>query len=339
MATAPLALIDAGVERLLLEAATAAPSVHNSQPWQFVVTARRIEVYADVTRQLRFADPTGRSVLISCGAALFNLRVAADHLDFHPRVRLLPSSSDSTLVATVDVDHRHARPARLLDELYPAVSNRRTNRFPFRNRQIPRSVVARLSEAVAMEHGVLRAYDDPADVRRLVGRLREADREGRAEPAFAEERLAWIGGGRHGDGVPAAALGPRPADPWTPFRDLAVSPDVRETARFESTPTIAVLSTVSNTRVDWVRAGQALQRGLLVLTHAGLSASFMNQPLEHDDLRRLLRSAETGFGHTQMILRIGYGVPVPRTPRRPLSEVLRPPQEADEGRRLSRPDK
>jgi hypothetical protein len=47
----------------------------------------------------------------------------------------------------------------------------------------------------------------------------------------------------------------------------------------------------------------------------------MNQPVELPDLRWLLRSPLTGVGLAQMLLRIGYGPPVPPTPRRPVSEV------------------
>jgi hypothetical protein len=49
----------------------------------------------------------------------------------------------------------------------------------------------------------------------------------------------------------------------------------------------------------------------------------MNQPLEHEVLRGLVRSPETGVGHSHMIIRIGYGDPVPPTPRRLLSSVRR----------------
>jgi hypothetical protein len=91
---------------------------------------------------------------------------------------------------------------------------------------------------------------------------------------------------------------------------------------FETAPTIAVLSTIADQRADWVRAGLALERALLVLTRAGVSASFMNQPVELPDLRWLLRSPLTGLGQAQMLLRIGYGPPVPPTPRRPLDEVV-----------------
>ena len=321
----PPALLDDDVATAMIEAATAAPSVHNSQPWQFAVGHRHIDLFADPDRHLRVADGSGRSLLISCGAALFNLRVAADHLGFHPRVRILPTVDDPTHVARVEVDHRHSS-GGLLDELYPAVWSRRTNRFPFWERQVPRSVLGRLHDAVAVENAVLRIVDEPAEVARLVSLLHDADRadfdEARAE------RARWVDTGSPVDGVPRSALGPRPADRGTPFRDLAAmaapgAPAERPLARFESAPTMAILSTLRDAPADWVRAGQALERALLVATAEGVSASFMNQPLEHHDLRWQVRSPLTGIGTTQMILRLGYGIPVPATPRRPVSEVLR----------------
>ena len=56
--------------------ATLAPSVHNTQPWRFVLTQGNLEIHANWTRKLRVLDPTGRQLLISCGCALFNARVA-----------------------------------------------------------------------------------------------------------------------------------------------------------------------------------------------------------------------------------------------------------------------
>jgi hypothetical protein len=139
--------------------------------------------------------------------------------------------------------------------------------------------------------------------------------------------------GRHGWGTTGTGTVSRP-----PRWDRA-HPEVRQSAAFENTPTVALLSTVFDTPLDWVRAGQALERALLVLTNAGLSASFVNQPLEQaglfasfmkmnqppdkEDLCRLVRSSETGLGRTHMILRLGYGTPLAPTPRRPVSAVLR----------------
>ena len=331
-------LLDEDVATALVEAASAAPSVHNSQPWIFTVGERTVDVHADPARHLAVSDGSGRSLLISCGAALFNLRVAADHLGFHPRVRILPTKDDPTHVARLEVDHRHGSPG-FLEDLFPAVWSRRTNRFPFWNRRIPRSVLSRLQDAVSLENSLLRIVDQPAEIERIVALLHDAERADL--PEAKQERAAWVGREGAPDGIPSHALGPRPRDRSTPFRDLRVvtpgpaaappspppggtAPDVEQrTAPFEATPTVAILSTLKDTPADWVRAGQALERSLLVATAEGLSASFMNQPLEHHDLRWQVRSPLTGVGVTQMIMRIGYGVPVPATPRRPVSEVLR----------------
>lgn len=324
-ATAKTAVIDEATRDLLIGAAVAAPSVHNSQPWLFRVGPQRIDVFADPSRQLVAADGVGRSLLISCGAALLNLRVAAAQVGFHPRVRLLPSREDRTHVAAVDLDHRHMRPGPLA-QLYPFITARRTNRYPFLPRRIPSSVLSRLAEAVSLENAVLRVYDDPTEVGRIVDLLHDAECEEFFVPAITSERETWVGSTREGEGIPVQSLGPRPIEPRAAFRDLGSRhhDDGRALATFEPTPTVAVLSTFTDTPIDWVRAGQALERILLVATEAGLSASFMNQPLEHSGLRWLVRSPLTGHGQTQMILRLGYAeVTVPPTPRRPLVDVLR----------------
>ena len=313
-------------EELLLRAAVAAPSFHNTQPWQFAVASDRVEVYADPSRQLRHADPSGRSLLISVGAAVFNLRVAGEHLGFQPTVRLarevqLPGPAP-VLVATVDLGRRTG--AGELAPLFPAVAARRTNRLPFDELPVALEILANLVDAAESEGAVLSVHDDPEQVGRIVGLLRSAEIEERTDVARPGERAAWVGGpGRH-EGVPVASLGPLPDDPEAAFRDLGAGIDVpRATAAFERAPMLAVLATFRDGAMDWVEAGQALQRVLLVATAAGVAASFMNQPLEDDELRTLVLNPEAGAGHPQMILRLGYGDPVPATPRRPVSAVRR----------------
>jgi hypothetical protein len=154
--------------------------------------------------------------------------------------------------------------------------------------------------------------------------LHSADLSEQADTARTAERQAWIGGPHRDDGIPISALGPLPTGPRTAFRDLGRAVAVgRDHAAFESAPTLAVLSTGHDKPADWVRAGQALQRLLLEATRAGVSASFLNQPLEQEDLRWQVRSPLTG-GHLQIIMRLGYGPPAPATPRRPPEHVLAP---------------
>src|SRR6266498_681514 len=75
----------------LVATAGRAPSVHNTQPWWFRVAGTSIELHADPRRRLPFADPDGREMLISCGAALFGLRLAVRELGHRAPMQVLPN--------------------------------------------------------------------------------------------------------------------------------------------------------------------------------------------------------------------------------------------------------
>ena len=66
----------AGVALHVVGEAVWAPSVHNTQPWWFSAGPAGLSLHADPARQLAVADPAGREMLISCGAALFTARLA-----------------------------------------------------------------------------------------------------------------------------------------------------------------------------------------------------------------------------------------------------------------------
>ena len=84
-----------------------------------------------------------------------------------------------------------------------------------------------------------------------------------------------------------------------------------------------MFSTRRDGKEDWVAAGEALQRVLLRATAAGLTASYLNQAIEVPGLRARLRDAIGEAGLPQVMIRLGYGLETPPTPRRELEEVLR----------------
>jgi len=83
-----------------------------------------------------------------------------------------------------------------------------------------------------------------------------------------------------------------------------------------------VLTTAAAGRADWLRAGQALERLLLLATQHGVVAGPLHEAL---DIRTRPAGQGPGPGgqHPQLTLRMGYGRAGPATPRRPVSEVLR----------------
>ncbi|WP_327002182.1 hypothetical protein OHA72_44745 [Dactylosporangium sp. NBC_01737] len=114
-----------------LGAAVAAPSIHNTQPWRFGVHDGSIDVRVDPARRLRVIDRDHRSMLLSVGAAVFNLRLAMA-LDGRLPV-LRPFPADGLTVARVEPG-RPGRPGPGLRALGTALFRRHTNRGPYARR-------------------------------------------------------------------------------------------------------------------------------------------------------------------------------------------------------------
>jgi len=313
----------------LVRAAVAAPSMHNTQPWRFRVrdAHQMIELYADPARTLPSGDPYGRAAHIACGAALFNLRLAAAVAGLEPDIRLLPDPGQPLLLAEIRLGGRHRVTTSWERELHTAIPRRQTNREPFSSRAVPPGVRADLAEAASLEGAILHFLDHD-EAARVLHLAADAERALLADPAYRAELAAWAGGQRDRDGIPDSALGPTDPENLTPVRDFTPGGHPRPVryAWFEEHPQLAVLSIRSGDERDLLRAGQALQRVLLTGTSRGISASPLTQPLETADAWQV-RDPRSGPEQPQMILRIGYGLPIsPGAPRRPLDDVLDWPQ-------------
>lgn len=109
------AAIRTSAERLVV-AATMGPTIHDVHAWRFKVVPGLIEVHADPDRFRPMHDPAGRSLHLSSGAALVNLRLAAAQLGYEAVVRLLPDAGRPAVLASVRLAGRHrvTREERLL---------------------------------------------------------------------------------------------------------------------------------------------------------------------------------------------------------------------------------
>ncbi|HZO69122.1 MAG TPA: hypothetical protein VFB74_29380 [Kribbellaceae bacterium] len=309
---------------ILLGAATAAPSMHNTQPWRFEVNGHVIDVFLDGARVLPAEDASGRAMRIAAGAAVLNVRVAAAHLGYDSWFGLAPCPEEPDLMARIVLEPSEAvDPA--LRALYREVSRRHTDRRPAPPVGIPDGIRVAVLRAACAENAEL-TWLPQAAVTETLELVREAEVRGLVDWNRAAERRRWVGGSRTEDGIPAAALGPRSTAYPAVVRDLGVSPldRLRPVARFEKQPALAVLSSAGDTDVDQLVAGMALQRVLLTATRHGLSASFLNQPLEYDDLRVRVQKVTGNPGHAHMLIRFLPRVMGEHAPRRPVASYLRP---------------
>ncbi len=313
--------------RFLLQWAVLAPSRHNAQPWRFEIEGDEVRVHADERRRLQAADPDGRQLLMSCGAAVVNLRLAARHFGRATSAEIVPGYRHDGLVARVRLEELAASTPDA-EEMFRAMPRRRTNRLPLDGREPPDGLVTALLREARREGVWLSPVEEPE--RRAVAELiAEGDRAQWSSARFRAELAAWTrpNASARRDGMPGYALGM--SDAAARLRPLLVR--VSNPARAEAerdrrkalvSKALLVLSTPRDGKAEWVAAGEGLQRVLLRATAAGLHASYFTQPIEDPDLRRRLAAITGGPGAPQLMLRLGYGLEVRPTPRRPVSEML-----------------
>ena len=319
------------IAQFVAAAAVQAPSLHNTQPWRFYHGDREFSIAANNERQLRIADPLGREMMISCGAALFNVRVAVRCLNFVPKVRVLPEPDLPNLVAGVTWD-QHVPSREQERELFAQIAKRRTHRGGFDAARLPASLLAALRDEAATEQATLTLLaDDPLRTSAIAAVVEAGDCALRLDTARAKEEASWAPGpaSHRLDGVPPTAYPavPERPDPFFRSRDYAHGhgwglPPKQEDRAVRSAGVVGVLSTAADRPADWIRAGQALQRVLLVASSWHVSAAMHSQPLEIPLLREFMRTCLCDGGCPQMVLRFGTTDERAVSMRHPVSDVL-----------------
>ncbi len=309
----------------LISMAARAPSVHNTQPWRFKVSQQVIELYADTGRKLQ-ADPLGREMLISCGAAVFGLRLGVRSLGYLPVVELLPDPARLRLLARVRPGRAAAMTAAER-KMLEAVPHRHTHRGPFEPDPLPSRLLAGLQHD-AIAEGATLALTDQHMYAKLVAIASPASRARDRHQENRDEVRRWTreASDPARDGVPARAFaGPAGAAGRLRQRDFDLGRGFgRLTEGGSSPPVTAVLLTSGDGRMDWVRAGQALHRLLLHAASQWVFAALYTQPLEAAATRELIRTGLALPAWPQVLLQLGVARTSQATARRPAEELLEP---------------
>lgn len=314
--------------RHLLHYAVVAPSGHNTQPWLFRVVGDGVELFADHARRLPIVDPADRELTISCGAALYQLRLAIRHFGFTDVLELFPDPGRPRFLARVSLGAPRSPDAEG-ERLFHAIPKRRSNRSAFSDRPVPPRLVTAMRTSAAGEHVEFHEVAGEED-RNAVGDLvAEGDRLQFADKSFRRELASWIrpNFSRRRDGIPGGALGMgtlmSSVAPWF-IRAFDVGSRQADAHRKLAlgSPLLAVLSTSADTPDAWLATGQALSQVLLRAYADGVAVSFLNPPIEVPELRPRLRDVLGLEGYPQLLLRLGYGPDTKPTPRRRVSEVV-----------------
>jgi nitroreductase len=308
------------------EVAGYAPSVHNTQPWRWRVNDDRMDLFADRDRQLTVADPQGRLLTISCGAALHHAMVALAAEGWQAKVLRLDGPdrlAQITLGPRLDVSPEAMRHLQ-------AVRVRYTDRRPVGDTPITTEVVDVLRREAAA-YGIDIHLLTSDQVIELGAASARADRIELLDPQQRQELTYWIGGDRsEGTGIPDSALPEETAGGPVPGRDfvragtlLSGEGSDHDTDRAAS---YAVLFGLGDEPLDWLRAGEALSACWLAATEQGVSVLPLSAVIEVPATREVLRRLLSGIGYPYLVLRLGIAQAdrpgPPHTPRLPAKQLI-----------------
>jgi nitroreductase len=307
-----------------------APSIHNTQPWRWVYRAGVLELYADRSRQLPALDPDGRSMLLSCGAALELARLGFAAAGRRTEVDRLPDRDRPDLLARIRPVARVAVDDSVVERA-EAAERRRTERRPFLVDPVPadavRSLLAVVTDAGVYAYAVERA-DEKLD---LAVVFSWADGVEMADPAYRAELAHWTRAADAPDGVPAAAVphvpaaAPRHTDVTLRDFEAGITGGEELTEVVDERPVYLVVFSTADDRAARLRAGEAYARISVEAERQGLASSAMTQAVDLPAVRERFRTLMNWADHPQMVLRVGHPQPGPApapTGRRPLTDVL-----------------
>ncbi len=304
-----------------------APSLHNSQPWRWIVGEGVVDLFVDHERILRSADRSGREALISCGAALGHFRIAMAAAGWKADVAAFPNPNERDHLASLDFS-----PAEYVTaverERAEAILKRRTDRLPFYAPSHWEVIEPWLRNAV--DHVTVSLDLLPEDGRpalAVASGLTESVR--RCDEYYDDEMRWWTDPSRGYQGVPPSALvsdAERERVGFNRTFPATQCGDRRADIRTDEAK-VLVLSTPEYTRADALHCGEALSGVLTECTMAGLATCTLSHITELPKSRAVIQELTGNRAFPQLLVRVGNApvaedIPAP-TPRLPLSAVMR----------------
>ena len=304
----------------LIRFAALAANGHNTQPWRFTSTPKRIGIQPDFSRRTPVVDSDDHHLFASLGCAAENLSLACAARGMPGELSFV-ADGDGAVV----FDHTESQASE--SPVFRAIPRRQSTRAEFDGSRVSGADLDALSKAATVPGVNVVLITE----RSTLGQLRDLVIEGNtaqmADAAFVRELKDWLRfNPRHalaaGDGLFSASSGNPTLPSWLGSRafDLAFKADAenRKYARqIDTSAGVAVFIAAKADREHWVLAGRSCQRFALQATALGLKHSFANQPVEVARLREPLAALVGAPGRRpDLVMRFGRGPELPFSPRR-----------------------
>lgn len=108
-----------------MEAGISAPSGENCQPWRFMLDGNTICLYNDPNSDTSLYNHNQRGSLVSHGAAIENMIIAARTFGYEATIKLLPNGETDNLIAKISLQKNSPTKHALYDSIFKRATNRK----------------------------------------------------------------------------------------------------------------------------------------------------------------------------------------------------------------------
>ena len=311
----------------MIEAATKAPSGHNTQPWLFRLNEDSIDVIPNMEYRLPIVDRSNRELFMSIGAAIENLCIKASQKGYSASVTI----DELTKISTINLIKTELQKDTLVDQIV----KRQTNRKIYNSKVISSDVVNTLNNihTNADVNRYIVPKEDPffEIMKRYVSLGNELQLN---DEKFRDELLRYIRLNKqevkdNPTGLSYKVMGAPSLPIWIskPIIKSFLKPHKQNKSdmkKIDSSSHLVLFTTKNNTLNEWIDLGRDLQRFLLTTTSLGIANAYMNQPLEINELAAQIRRKypEIRDEYPTLLLRIGYAKSAPFSPRKDINDVI-----------------
>jgi len=318
------------VRNAILYYASLAPSGHNSQPWYVKVKSpNEWIISADPNRRLPAVDPNNREVMLSIGAFVENLKIAAGTFGLQAEMEVIASDTIEPDILKVSL-----KPGSSIDYPLQRISRRMTVKHGFLSDEIKKEDVKALSKPL---DGNL--YYFPAGTEHANCIREEAIENFRVQTQRDDaqrELVQWLrisnkDAELYRDGLTVEGMEIRGFKGW--FVRNFVQPEGFMKSSFreqgvDQTATLArqgggwfVITSRGQTVADLIETGQKFERMALLARERNIAIHPMTQCLEEESGKKQIAANHRASMIPQFLLRVGYlqRYPEPVSLRRPVS--------------------
>ncbi len=322
--------LNSNQERLLflIRYAHLAPSTRNVQPWFFHIDGDSVVVTLNKERILPHSDFVGRQVVISVGAAVYNLKVAATAYGLPFTTESAMDNLESFKVVFKFSNLETDKIVHIED--LQAILDRHNNRENYTEQALPKDFIERMSSGND-EHITTFFVEDKNKLSEITEKLVEATDVAFSNKDFSNEAADWVKPSlqKYRDGMPAYNLGfNKLVSFFLPFIirnfNTAKPQMYKHRTWLEHSPAVAVVCTKEDNVSAWLEAGEEFEKIVLTATKENIKYAVMAALIEIGDYYKDLQKVLGTTMRPQMFFRMGYAEQKPIfTPRLAIEDVMK----------------